>query len=71
MHKFLYSVKQMWEKVKPQATEYVISKDTNGLWSVKMFKGSLRCQIGPRFKGRGDVMRFYEDITTTGEAKYE
>ena len=71
MHKFLYSIQKMWQQVKPQKTEYVTTKDINGFWAVKMFKGSLHCQIGPRFKGRGDVMRFYEDITTTGEAKYE
>ena len=70
MNKLLFSIKQMWEQIKPQPAQYVITKDINDYWFVVLLKGSIKQQIGPRFKGRGDVLRFYEDIIAK-EAYYE
>ena len=71
MRNMIFKINQLWDKFGPAPVHYAIMKNKDGLWYVALLRKQLKHRIGTLFTSEGDAFRFFDAITTKGEAKYE
>ena len=71
MRNLIFKIHKIWDQFGPAPIHYAIMKNKDNLWYVALLRKQFKHRIGPYFSNKVDVFKFYDSITTTGEAKYE